>query len=317
MKVFISRKISPVAKNLLKSAGITVKEYSKNEVISREKLIKNAKNADGIISPLTEKFDKELIDQLNKCKIIANYAVGFNNVDLQYAKSKGIVVTNTPDVLTDATAEIAAALILTCARRIVEGDNFMRTKQFKGWEANLLKGIQLTNKTLGIIGVGRIGRATAKKMSGFGCKIVYYNRSKKTEFENELGAKKVSLSKLMKISDIISIHIPLNIETRDLINKENLDLMKPSAILINTARGEVIDEKYLIKLLQKNRIHSAGFDVYDNEPNLNPDLFKLNNVILLPHIGSATIEARDQMAELAAKNVINVLNGKKPITPVN
>lgn len=317
MKVFISRKISPVAKNLLKSAGIIVKEYSKNEVISREELIKNAKNADGIISPLTEKFDKGLIDQLDKCKIIANYAVGFNNVDLQYAKSKGIVVTNTPDVLTDATAEIAASLILACARRIVEGEKFMRTKQFKGWEPNLLKGIQLTNKTLGIIGAGRIGRATAKKMSGFGCKIVYYNRSKKPEFENILGAKKVSLSKLMKISDIISIHIPLNIETRNLIDKEKLDLMKPSAILVNTARGEVIDEKYLIKLLQKNRIHSAGFDVYENEPNLNPDLFKLNNVVLLPHIGSATIEARDQMAELAAKNVINVLNGKKPITPVN
>jgi glyoxylate reductase len=317
MKVFITRKISSVAKELLQQEGISVKEYSENKAISRQELIKNAKDADGIISLLTEKFDEELIDKLEKCKIIANYAVGFNNIDIKYAKSKGIVVTNTPDVLTDATAEIAVSLVLACARRIVESDNFMREKKFVGWEPKLYQGIQLTGKTIGIIGIGRIGQATARRLKGFGCKIIYYNKSKKHEFEKELNAKKVSLSKLMSTSDIISIHLPLNSSTKQLLSKEKLELLKPTAILINSARGEIINEKHLIKMLKQKRIFAAGFDVYENEPDYNEKLLKLKNVVLLPHIGSATFETRDKMAELTAKNVINVLRGKKPITPVN
>lgn len=317
MKVFITRKISSVAKELLQKEGISVKEYPKSSVISMPELIKSAKDADGIISLLTEKFDEKVIDKLENCKIIANYAVGFNNIDIKYAKSKGIIVTNTPDVLTDATAEIAVSLILACARRVVESDNFMREKKFVGWEPKLYQGIQLTGKTVGIIGAGRIGQATARRLIGFGCKIIYYNKSKKINFENELNAKKVSLSKLMGVSDFISIHVPLNQQTKNLLNKEKLDLLKPMAIIVNTARGEIIDEKYLIKLLKQNKIFSAGFDVYEDEPNYNKELLKLKNAVLLPHIGSATFETRDKMAELAAKNVINVLRGKKPITPVN
>ena len=317
MKVFITREISSAAKELLQKEGISVKEYSKNKAIPRDVLIKNIKDADGIISLLTEKFDEELIDKLEKCKIIANYAVGFNNIDIKYTKSKGIVVTNTPDVLTDATAEIAVSLVLACARRIVESDNFMRERKFVGWEPKLYQGIQLTGKTVGIIGAGRIGQATAKRMQGFGCKIIYYNRSRKPEFEKELNAKKVSLSKLMSTSDIISIHLPFNSSTKQLLSKEKLELLKSTAILVNTARGEIIDEKHLIKMLKQKRIFAAGFDVYENEPDYNEKLLKLKNVVLLPHIGSATFETRDKMAELAAKNVINVLRGKKPITPVN
>jgi glyoxylate reductase len=288
-----------------------------NRTITQEELIKNAKNADAVIALLTEKFDKEVIDQLPKCKIIANYAVGFNNIDVEYAKSKGIVVTNTPDVLTVATAEIAVSLILACARRIPEADKFMRDNKFKGWEPELLKGIQLSGKTFGLIGAGRIGQATAKRIKGFGCNIIYYNKSKKIEFEDGVGAKKVSLNKLLKTSDIISIHLPLNNSTKLLLDKTKLELLKPNSIVVNTARGEIIDEKHLIKLLKRNRIFGAGFDLYENEPQVNNELFKLNNVVLLPHIGSSTNETRDVMAELAARNVINVLSGKKPFTPVN
>ncbi|CAG0905967.1 unnamed protein product [Cyprideis torosa] len=306
-----------VAEKLLVESGFKVKIFPHDRVIGKEELIKNAKNADAIISLLTEKFDREVIDQLVNCKIIANYAVGFNNIDVEYAKSKGIIVTNTPDVLTDATAEIAVSLILACSRRIVESDNFMRNKKFVGWEPELLKGVQLSGKTFGLIGAGRIGIAVAKRIKSFGCKIIYYNRSKKIEFEKEFGAKKVSLNKLMQTSDIISIHLPLNSKTKLLLDKTKLELLKSTSILVNTARGEIVDEKYLIELLKKKRIFGAGFDVYENEPIVNPNLLKLNNVVLLPHIGSSTNETRDKMAELAAKNVINVLSGKKAITPLN
>ncbi|MCB0732055.1 MAG: D-glycerate dehydrogenase [Ignavibacteriae bacterium] len=317
MNVFITREIPQIAKQLLEKNNITVKVFRPKRNISESELIKYSKNADAIISLLTEKFDQKTIDQLSKCKIIANYAVGFNNIDIQYAKSKGIIVTNTPDVLTDATAEIAVSLVLACARRIPEGERMMREEKFIGWEPNLLKGIQLTGKTFGIIGAGRIGQATAKRMKGFGCKIIYYNKSKKVDFEKEVNAQKVSLNSLLKKSDIISVHVPLNPSTNNLIDNTKLDLLKENAIIVNTARGEIIDEKYLIKMLKSKKIFSAGFDVYENEPKINKDLLKLNNVVLLPHIGSATIETRDEMAKLAAKNIVNVLFGKKPLTPVN
>lgn len=317
MKIFITRKIPSLAKELLIKEGFLVNEYSKNSAIPLNELIENVKESDAIISLLTEKFDRKLIDTLKNCKIIANYAVGFNNIDINYAKRKGIIVTNTPKVLTNATAEIAVSLVLACARKIVESDKFMRGDNFIGWEPKLFQGIQLTGKTIGIIGAGRIGQAAAGMLKGFGCKIIYFNKSKKPKFERELKAKKVSLTKLMRTSDIVSIHVPLNEQTKHLLDKEKLNLLKTSAIIVNTARGEIIDEKYLIKMLKKKRIFAAGFDVYENEPNYNKELLKLGNTVLLPHIGSATYETRNKMAELAAKNVINVLKGKKPITPVN
>ena len=317
MKVFITRSLPGNIEKILREKGYTVVTFKEDRPISKTELIKNAGNADAVISLLTDKIDSEIIDNLKKCKIIANYAVGYNNIDIEYAKSKNIIVTNTPDILTNATADIALTLALACSRRAIEGHDFVKKKKFKGWAPKLLLGLEMNGKTIGIIGAGRIGQAAAKRFKAFDTKIVYYNRSRKYDLEKKLGAKKVTLKKLMKDSDIISIHIPSTEETYHLLDKEHLSLLKPDAILINVARGEVVDEKYLIQLLKKRKIHSAGFDVYENEPDINPDLLKLPNVVLLPHLGSATIEARTKMAQLCAENVIRVLGGKSPKTKVN
>lgn len=316
-KVFITYKIPEAGINLLRKNGFSVEVYSKENLITRQELIRNVKDADALISLLTDKIDREIIDKMERCRIIANYAVGFNNIDIDYARNKGIIVTNTPDVLTDSTADLTMTLVLACARRLNEGERIMRQKQFKGWRPELLLGYELKDKIFGIIGMGRIGLAVARRAFAFGCRIIYYSNNKKSEAEKLFNAKKVSLKTLMKSSDIISLHIPLNNKTKTLINSDYLNLMKKTAIFINTARGEVIDENHLISLLKKKKIFAAGFDVYKNEPDINPELVKLDNVVLLPHIGSATVEARSAMAELAAKNVIAVLTGKKPITPVN
>lgn len=316
MKVYITDNIPEAAANILKKNNIEYKNYNKEKPISRTELIKNCKSADGIISMLNTPFDTEVINSLNNCKVIANYAVGFNNIDLKTAEKKNIVVTNTPDILTDATADVAMLLVLACARRIGAGEKLVREGKFSGWKPQLLLGIELRGKTFGIIGAGRIGKATARRAKAFGTKIIYFNRSRKYNFEKETGAKKVKLETLLKTADIISIHLPLSEKTAGLLNKSNLHLMKPTAILINTARGEIIDEDVLIKMLKKKEIFAAGLDVYANEPDIKKSFLNLKNVVLLPHIGSGTIEARNKMAELAAKNVVNVLFGKKPLTPI-
>ncbi|MFC2133147.1 2-hydroxyacid dehydrogenase [Bacteroidota bacterium] len=316
MRVFITRDIPAIARETLQQNGFKVAVYKKDNPISRKDLINGCKNADAVIPLLTDKFDKEVIDQLKKCKVIANYAVGYNNIDIEYAKKKGIVVTNTPDVLTDATADLAVTLILACARHVVEGDMMVRKNKFTGWKPKLMRGIELKGKTVGIVGAGRIGQETGKRMKGFGTKVVYYSKSHKPEFEEASGARMVTLSRLLKSSDIISLHLPLSDKTFHLLDKKKLGFLKSNAILVNTARGEIVDEKELIKLLRAKIIFSAGFDVYENEPNVNKELYKLNNVVLLPHVGSATFEARDKMAKLAADNVIKVLSGKPALTPV-
>ncbi|MCU7493182.1 MAG: D-glycerate dehydrogenase [Ignavibacteria bacterium] len=316
MKAFITRKLPGNAVDLLIEKGIDVVVFGKDRQISKEEFLKHAKDADGIISLLSDKIDKDIISGLKNCKVIANYAVGYNNIDLSAAKEKNIVVTNTPELLTDATADIAIALMLACSRHITEGDRLMRENKFSGWAPELLLGIGLSGKTFGLIGAGRIGAAAAVRAKAFGMNIVYFSRSRNESLEKATGAKKVSLEKLLKTSDVISLHVPLTDKTRNLVDKDHLHLMKETAILINTARGEILDEKELIKMLKSRRIFAAGFDVYENEPLLNKDLLKLKNVVLLPHIGSATFEARTKMAELCAKNLINVLKGRKPLTPV-
>jgi len=316
MKIYITRKIPPIAEVLLKKNGFEVDSYKKDRPITKEELIKNVKTIDGLISLLTDKINKEIIDAMPGCKVIANYAVGYNNIDASYAKSKGIVVTNTPDILTDATADLAVTLLLAAARRIIEGDNMMRQNKFEGWKPQLLTGVDVRNKTIGILGAGRIGTAFAKRMSGFDANILYYDFVPDKQIEEIYEGKKVSLNTLLKKSDFISIHLPLTPDTYHLLNKEKLQMLKSSAVLINTARGEIIDEKELIKVLKGKKIFAAGFDVYENEPAVNKELYKLNNVVLLPHIGSATIGTRSKMAELAAKNVIAVLKNKKPLTAV-
>lgn len=315
MKVFVTREIAEPALKLLKK-NFDTEVYGKDQPIPRKELIKKVKDADGIISLLTENFDKELIDLIPKCKIIANVAVGYNNIDIKYAAKNNIIITNTPDVLTESTADLTMALVLACARRLVEAENFLRQGKFKGWKPKLLLGIELKDKAFGILGAGRIGTAAALRTKAFGCKIIYHSELVNKKLEKETGAVKVSLNALLSNADIVSIHLPLTNKTYHLLDKEKLSLLKRTAILINTARGEIIDEKELIKMLKAKKIFSAGLDVFENEPNINPELFKLDNVVLLPHIGSATNEARTAMAMLAAKNVIAVLNGKKPITPV-
>ncbi|MBK7630517.1 MAG: D-glycerate dehydrogenase [Ignavibacteriales bacterium] len=316
MRIFITREIPSSGIDLLKKNGFEVSVYNKDNPIPPKEFLKEIKDCDGMISLLSDKIDKEVIDQMKKCKVIANYAVGFNNIDVEYAKNKSIVVTNTPDVLTDSTADIAMALVLACARKLPESEKFVRRGKFVGWKPKLFLGMELRNKYFGILGAGRIGTAVAKRAYSFGCKIIYYSNSQNEYLETKLNAKKVSLQSILKKSDIVSLHLPLNNKTKNLISSQNLKLLKPSAILINTARGEILDETYLITMLKQKKLAAAGFDVYDGEPNIKKDFYTLDNVILLPHIGSATTEARNKMSLLAAKNVIAVLSGKRAITPI-
>ncbi len=315
MKVFITREIPEAAAELLRSKKIEVKVYPGEKPIPYPLLKKEVRDADGVISLLTDKFDEEIIDSMSKCKIIANYAVGYNNINVAYANSKGITVTNTPDVLTDSTADLAVTLVLACSRRLLEGEEIMRKNRFRGWQPKLLLGVELRGKNFGIIGAGRIGTAVAKRAAGFGVNLLYYDGKENPDID-AMGGKKTALSFLLKKSDIISVHLPLTENTHHLLNKERLSLIKKTAIFVNTARGEIVEEKALIQMLKNKRLFSAGFDVYENEPDVNPELYSLKNVILMPHLGSATEDARNEMAKLAAENVISVLSGKGAITQV-
>lgn len=312
MKVFVSYAI-PEKGILLLKEKFDVEVYEGEEFLSKQEMMNKCKDADAIISQLRDPIDEEFINSLTKTKIIANYAVGYNNIDVQAAIKKGIYVTHTPGVLTEATADIAFALILSVARKIVEADKFVREGKFVGWKPKLFLGYDLYGKTLGIIGMGRIGQAVARRALGFGMKIVYYNRNRlPEEIEKEYNARYVTIDELVQISDYISVHTPLTNETYHLLNKERISKMKPNAIVINTARGPVIDEQALYEALKDRKIAGAGFDVYENEPRLTPGLEKLDNVVLLPHIGSATYETRDKMSEMVALNIIEALEGRIP-----
>jgi len=316
MKVYITRKIPQKAIDYLKEKNLSVSYYKKDQPIPRKVLLKNVKNVDAVLSLLTERIDPVVIDAMNKCKIIANYAVGYDNIDVKYANSKNIIVTNTPGVLTESTADLTMALVLACARRLPEAEKFLRERKYTHWKPGLLLGVELKDKVFGILGAGRIGTAVALRAQAFGCRIIYFSRSKNKALEKKTDAKKVSLNILLKKSDFVSVHLPSNKSTFHLLDNEKLTLMKLSSILINTARGEIIDEKELIKILKRKKILAAGLDVFENELNINSDLLKLENVILLPHIGSATEKARTDMAMIAVKNVVAVLSDKKPIAPV-
>jgi glyoxylate reductase len=316
MKVFITRELPDIAFKLLEQNKISFDYYKKDRTIPRNLLLQKVKNCQALISLLTEKIDKQVIDQMPECKIIANYAVGYNNIDINYAKKKKIIVTNTPDVLTESTADLTLALVLSCARRIIEGENLLRDGNFNGWKPKLLLGTELKDKIFGILGAGRIGSAVARRARSFETKIIYVDNKKNLKLEKETNARKVSLKYLLENSDILSVHLPLNRKTYHYLNYKRLNQLKRNSILINTTRGEIIDEKSLIRILELNRLMAVGLDVFENEPNLNPELLTFPNVLVLPHLGSATREARDGMAELAVRNVINVLKGKPPLSPV-
>ncbi|MCX7885153.1 MAG: D-glycerate dehydrogenase [Caloramator sp.] len=315
MNVFVTRVMSKESIEYLKQ-HFDVKINEKEKTLSKEELLENISDCDAIMCLLTDIIDKDVIKKAVKTKIIANCAVGYNNIDVEEAKKYGIIVTNTPDVLTDTTADLAFSLILGVSRRIVEADSYTRAGLFKEWGPTLFLGQDVANKTLGIIGAGRIGKAVAKRAIGFNMKILYTKRSRDEAFEAETGAGFVDLDTLLKKSDFISIHVPLTKETYHLIGEREINLMKESAVLINTSRGSVVDEEALTYALKSRRIWGAGLDVFEKEPEINKELIKLNNVILLPHIGSATIETRGKMAMMAAQNIVEVLNGRPPINPV-
>ncbi len=279
-----------------------------DQILKKAEIIKAIRHKDALLCLLTDKIDKTVLDAANKLKVISNYAVGFNNIDIVEATRRKIPVCLTPGVLTDATADLTWALILAVARKIVEADNFTRAGLFKGWDPNLFLGADINGKTLGIIGMGRIGQAVARRALGFNMTVVYYSKTQKS-IEN---ATFTPLNELLTISDIISLHTPLTPDTHHLIDKPQFKLMKKTAYLINTTRGPVVNEKALLHALKTLLIAGAGLDVYEEEPFLTPGLAKLNNVVLLPHIGSATIETRTKMALLAAENAIAVIQGQKP-----
>lgn len=299
---------------LLKKYCRRVKVLPGGGPLTKADLIHHLKGHDGVLCMLTDKIDREVLDAAARAGVrgFANLAVGTDNFDIPYAGQIGIRLSNTPGVLTEATAELAWALLFAAARRVVEGDRFVREGRFKCWEPNMLLGWGISGRTLGIIGAGRIGGAMAKMSRGFGMKVLYYSPSRKPELEKETGARRVSLQTMLKQSDFVSIHCPLTPATRHLIGAAELKMMKPSAILINTGRGPVVDEKALAAALKKKQIAAAGLDVYEREPEIEQGLMALDNVVLLPHIGSATHSTRARMAVMAAENLVAMMKGKKP-----
>jgi len=315
-KIFITRKI-PIAgvEKLNEIFDVAVSPFDRD--VTQDEIIKMATDAQGLVSMVTNNLSKDIIDHLTTIKIIANYAVGFNNIDIEYAREKGIVVTNTPDVLTEATADIAMSLILCVARRIVEGDRLVRKGEFKGFYPTFFLGVELQNKVLGIYGMGRIGKAVAKRAASCGLKIIYHDPIRIVKGSLNFPTQYVSFDELLKESDFISIHAPLAKETYHKFSKTEFKKMKKEAFLINAARGPLVKEEDLVHALKQGWIAGAGLDVYEFEPEVHPDLIKLDNVVLLPHIGSAATEVRERMATIAADNIIAFFKGEPPPNRVN
>lgn len=320
MKIFVTRKIPDAGINKLSSAGYEVIVSEKDNALTHTELIEKLKsiNPDAVLCLLTDKIDSMVLDAAQNAKIFANYAVGFDNIDLQEAKKRKIIVTNTPDVLSEAVAEHTVALMLSIGRRVVEGDRFIRHAQYQGWDPLLFLGTEFKGKTLGIVGCGRIGKRVAEIMHyGFGMNIAYHDREHNQSLDTELSATFVpELDTLVKAVDVLSLHLPLTDDTRHLFGEKRLSMMKPSALLINTARGAIIDEVALAQALQTHIIAGAALDVFENEPSVHQQLLSLPNVVLSPHIASATTEARDKMSLVAAENIIAVLSGKEAINSI-
>lgn len=317
-KVFVTREIPSSGINLLKDKGYEVVVSPQDGVISREDLLVGVKGADAVLSILTDKIDGEVLDAVGpQLKIVANYAVGYNNLDLSAAKQRNVVLTNTPGVLTNTVAEHTFSLMMAIAHRVCEGDRLTRAGKFIGWGPMMLLGNDICGKTLGILGLGRIGAKVAEMgVNGFEMKVLYYDVKRNEEFEKQTGAEYREINDLLKESDFVSIHVPLLPETQHLLNMDRLAMMKKTAYLINTSRGPVVDEKALVEALKDGVIRGAALDVFEEEPKLAPGLAELENVIITPHIASATEETRGAMSELAAKNIIAVLEGQEPLTQV-
>ena len=319
MKIYITRRIPEIGIKMLQDKGYEVDISPKDRVLSKKELIKSLtkKSYDAVLCLLTDKIDGDIFDAVPKAKIFANYAVGFDNINLEEAKKRGVMASNTPGVLSEAVAEHSIALMLAVARRIAESDKFARAGKYKGWAPMLLLGSGFFGKTVGIIGLGRIGAKTAHIASqGFGAKVIYYDIRRNEDFEKEFPSGSIefkpSIDEVLKDADFVSIHLPLTEQTRHIINKEKLALMKPTAYLVNTSRGPIVDENALIEALKNKTIKGAGLDVFENEPKISKGFFKMDNVVLTPHTASATEEARSKMAEVAAQNIIEALEGRIP-----
>tara|TARA_B100000315_G_C14455405_1_gene531156 strand:+ start:23 stop:976 length:954 start_codon:yes stop_codon:yes gene_type:complete len=288
-----------------------------DKIYSPNKLIALSEDCDGILSSILDKIDKEMINRLsNKVKIISNFAVGFGNIDIEAAKKRNIVVTNTPDVLTEATAEIAMLLILGASRRAAEGIQWARNKNWK-WSADFLIGKQLSGSKLGILGMGRIGRAVAKRAKAFGMTIHYHSRSRLSYDLEESATYHDNIESLFKISDILSINCPATKETKNIINKKTLEFFSKEAVIINSARGDMIDDDAMVEALKNKKIFALGLDVYNGEPNIHPGYLELPNVFVLPHLGSATKKTRTDMADLAINNIEEFFKSGNCINQVN
>jgi glyoxylate reductase len=317
-KIVVTRRIPDPALELLREAGdVWVSPHDRP--LETAELHEAVAGADIAVTLLHDKVDDAFLDAAgDQLRAVTNVAVGFDNIDVPAATKRGVLITNTPGVLTEATADLAMTLILAVTRRIGEGERLIRGREPWSWHMFMLLGMGLQEKTLGVVGMGAIGQSLARRAKAFGMDIVYSDaRPASDEVEAELGARRLELDELLAASDVVSLHAPLMDETRHLMNAERLGRMKDTAYLVNSARGPIVDEAALVDALRSGQIAGAGLDVYENEPDVHPGLLELDNVVLLPHLGSATIETRTAMGVLAAKNAIAVLTGERPPTPVN
>lgn len=317
VKVYIAGPIPEVGLNLLKNQGFEVDMYEGTGIIDKETLKQGVKDADALISLLSTSVDKEVIDAANNLKIITNYGAGFNNVDIDYARQQNIDVTNTPKASTNSTAELTFALVLAVARRIPEGDKLCRTTGFDGWAPLFFRGREVSGKTIGIIGLGEIGSAVARRAKAFDMNILYTGPHQKVDKEREIGAKYVDLETLLKNADFVTINAAYNPSLHHQIDKAQFEMMKPTSYLINASRGPIVHEKALVQALKDKEIEGAALDVFEFEPEINDELKTLDNVVITPHIGNATFESRDMMSKIVANDTISKLNNDQPKFIVN
>lgn len=315
-RVLITRQIPDSGPDLVRASTSQVDYHDRDEGLPQEELRRRVAGKDAVLCMLTDRIDAGVLDSARGCRVFANMAVGYNNVDVAAATERGILITNTPGVLTEATADIAWTLILGVARRAAEGDRVMRAGEFPGWSPMYMLGGDVTGGTLGLIGPGRIAEAVARRAVGFRMHLLYHGRRDAPALD-ALGAERVELDDLLARSDFVSLHVPLSDQTRHLIDARALSRMKPTAYLINTSRGPVVDEEALVGALRSGTIAGAGLDVYEGEPRMAPGLAECPNTMLLPHLGSATIATRQAMSRMAAENLVAVLEGRRPPNPVN
>jgi lactate dehydrogenase-like 2-hydroxyacid dehydrogenase len=315
--VLVTKRIYPEAIAYLKQRA-EVDYAESDDGLTAAQLLERLSGKQGVVSQLTDKFTADVIDRIEGVRIIANVAVGFDNIDLVAATRRKILVTNTPEVLTDTTADFAFALLIAAARRVVEGHGFVHSGQWTKWRIDLLVGQDVHHRTLGVFGMGRIGQAVARRGKGFSMRILYHDAIRAPEaVERELDAEFVSAERLLRESDFVSLHVPLLPHTRHMIGAEQLRMMKPTAILVNTSRGPVVDEAALAEALEKRVIAGAGLDVFENEPRVHPTLLKVENVVLAPHIASASVDTRRKMSMMASENAVEALEGRRPANLLN